>query len=257
MHASRGRRARVWCQHAQRRRRQRRVNIGKSFTGKMLTRDPEIVKVILASGSDAFSLIESLIDRERIDCFWEKKGRSSERGRRGTISFKSNASPASTQRRSQARIWCPKSASARRCVRLLLRRHGGGALCQAAPRALLQGLLDAARRRQIPICAKAVVRAISRSGSGWRIATARGEIEAGDVVIATNGYTGDATPELKRRLIPLASHIIATEELPPDLARSLIPKGRTLADTKRVLCYYRMSPDGKRVIFGGRARFTP
>jgi glycine/D-amino acid oxidase-like deaminating enzyme len=29
-----------------------------------------------------------------------------------------------------------------------------------------------------------------------------------------------------------------------------------LADTKRVLCYYRMSPDGKRMIFGGRARFT-
>ena len=76
-------------------------------------------------------------------------------------------------------------------------------------------------------------------------------------MIATNGYTGDATPELKRRLIPLASHIIATEELPADLARTLIPKGRTLADTKRVLCYYRMSPDGKRMIFGGRARFTP
>ena len=56
--------------------------------------------------------------------------------------------------------------------------------------------------------------------------------------------------------MPIASHIIATEELPADLARSLIPKGRTLSDTRRVLCYYRMSPDGRRVIFGGRARFT-
>lgn len=86
--------------------------------------------------------------------------------------------------------------------------------------------------------------------------TGRGTVEAGDVVIATNGYTGDATPKLKRRIIPVASHIIATEELPPDLAQSLIPKGRTLSDTRRVLCYYRMSPDNKRVIFGGRARFT-
>ena len=122
--------------------------------------------------------------------------------------------------------------------RLLLRRHGGGALGQAAPRALLQG---PARRGgaagKIRICAKAAVKTITRAGNGWRIATSRGEIEAGDVVIATNGYTGDATPKLKRRLIPLASHIIATEELPPDLARTLIPKGRTLADTKRVLCY--------------------
>jgi glycine/D-amino acid oxidase-like deaminating enzyme len=36
----------------------------------------------------------------------------------------------------------------------------------------------------------------------------------------------------------------------------LIPKGRTISDTPRVLCYYRMSPDGRRMIFGGRARFT-
>ena len=92
----------------------------------------------------------------------------------------------------------------------------------------------------------------ARGGSRPRAAT----LEAGDVVIATNGYTGDLTPALKRRVVPVASHIIATEELPTDLARSLIPKGRTLSDTRRVLCYYRMSPDGKRVVFGGRARFT-
>jgi glycine/D-amino acid oxidase-like deaminating enzyme len=75
-------------------------------------------------------------------------------------------------------------------------------------------------------------------------------------VIATNGYTGSLTPALRRRVVPIASHIIATEELPPDLASSLIPKARTLSDTKRVLCYYRMSPDGRRMVFGGRARFT-
>src|SRR5262252_8037707 len=79
---------------------------------------------------------------------------------------------------------------------------------------------------------------------------------AGDVGIATNGYTGALTPDLRRRVVPVASHIIATEPLPQDLARSLIPKGRSLSDTKRVLCYYRMSPDGRRMVFGGRARFT-
>ena len=86
--------------------------------------------------------------------------------------------------------------------------------------------------------------------------TNKGPIEAREVVIATNGYTGDVTPTLKRRLVPVASHIIATEELPEDLVKSLIPKGRVVSDTKRVLCYYRRSPDDKRVIFGGRARFT-
>jgi glycine/D-amino acid oxidase-like deaminating enzyme len=125
------------------------------------------------------------------------------------------------------------------------------------PALYYKGLLDAAQRRPITICGKAPVRRIERQGTTWRLDTGRGTIAADEVVIATNGYTGDATPRLKRRVIPIASHIIATEELSPDLAASLIPKARTLSDTRRVLCYYRMSPDGKRVIFGGRARFTP
>ena len=91
---------------------------------------------------------------------------------------------------------------------------------------------------------------------GFRVLTSKGPLEAREVVIATNGYTGDVTPTLKRRLVPVASHIIATEEIAEDLAKSLIPKGRVVSDTKRVLCYYRQSPDNKRVIFGGRARFT-
>ena len=39
-------------------------------------------------------------------------------------------------------------------------------------------------------------------------------------------------------------------------AAELIPELRSIADTKRVLTYYRPSPDGKHLIFGGRARFT-
>ena len=62
---------------------------------------------------------------------------------------------------------------------------------------------------------------------------------------------------MKRRLVPVASHIIATEELPEDQIRSLIPKGRTISDTKRVLCYYRLSPDNRRVIFGGPSMWAP
>ena len=60
-----------------------------------------------------------------------------------------------------------------------------------------------------------------------------------------------------KRLVPIASHIIATEELPADLIRELCPKGRTFSETRRVLHYYRLSPDGKRVIWvGGYDRIT-
>ena len=36
----------------------------------------------------------------------------------------------------------------------------------------------------------------------------------------------------------------------------LIPRGRVLSDTKNLLYYFRLSPD-KRMVFGGRASFTP
>jgi glycine/D-amino acid oxidase-like deaminating enzyme len=234
------------------------VNIGKSFTGRVLTRDPELVRELLGSGQDAFSLIENLIARERIACAWEKAGRFVgawtpghykvlERGIANLNAYAGSGAhmvPRERQREEMASDYY----------------YGGLVVARSAklhPALYYQGLLEAARRRKITIAAAAEVTAVSRSGPGWRIATARGEVTAGDVVIATNGYTGDITPNLKRRLIPLASHIIATDELPLDLASSLIPKGRTLSDTRRVLCYYRMSPDGRRMIFGGRARFTP
>jgi len=124
------------------------------------------------------------------------------------------------------------------------------------PALYYKGLLDACRRHNVTLCAETGVIRIRRGSSGFSLTTTRGDIEAKEVVIATNGYTGDVTPNLKRRVIPVASHIIATEELPEDLARSLIPRGKTISDTPRILTYYRMSPDGRRVLFGGRARFT-
>jgi glycine/D-amino acid oxidase-like deaminating enzyme len=112
------------------------------------------------------------------------------------------------------------------------------------------------RRNSITLAGQCRASKLERTGVGWRIVTSAGEIAAKHVVVATNGYTSDLTPHLQRRLVPVASHIIATEELPEGLALKLCPKGRTFSETRRVLNYYRLSPDGKRVIFGGRARFT-
>src|SRR3954454_25078332 len=51
------------------------VNVGKSYTGSATTVEPERADCLLSDDSDAFSLIERLIDEERIDCFWQNRGR--------------------------------------------------------------------------------------------------------------------------------------------------------------------------------------
>ena len=57
------------------------VNIGKSFSGRAATVDAEQTHRLLSDGADAFSLIERLIAEERIECFWQKRGRFVEIGR--------------------------------------------------------------------------------------------------------------------------------------------------------------------------------
>jgi glycine/D-amino acid oxidase-like deaminating enzyme len=84
------------------------------------------------------------------------------------------------------------------------------------------------------------------------VQTAKGEVRARDVIVATNGYTEALTPWLQRRVIPIGSYIIATEELPETLIDELFPTDRIASDTCKVLYYYRASPDRRRVLFGGR-----
>ncbi len=69
-------------------------------------------------------------------------------------------------------------------------------------------------------------------------------IRAQQVVIATNGYTGPALGSLAARSCPSPPTWIATEELPPDLASSILPTNRAVSESRRVVNHYRLSPDG-------------
>lgn len=94
--------------------------------------------------------------------------------------------------------------------------------------------------------------ALDQRGSGrWRVVTNRGDIDAGDVLVATNAYRDRLVPWLERRVLPIGSFVIATEVLDPDVAHAISPRGRMFFDTKNFLFYWRLSPDG-RVVFGGR-----
>jgi glycine/D-amino acid oxidase-like deaminating enzyme len=233
------------------------VNVGKSFTGKIIDVDGERVQRILSDASDAFALIDRLIDEEKIACFWEKPGRFVGAWARKHYDAQSRRLTMLNSAAQSGAYMVPRE---RQREEIASDYYFGGMVVERSgklhPALFYKGLLDACRQRGVVVCARAAVTGIGRESGAWRVETARGALSAGDVVIATNGYTGSLTPELRRRVVPIASHIIATEELPPDLARSLIPKARTLSDTRRVLCYYRMSPDNRRMVFGGRARFT-
>lgn len=115
------------------------------------------------------------------------------------------------------------------------------------------GMVRVARGAGAMYAPKTNVMKIERLTSGFRVSTTRGDVAAGQVAICTNGYTGCVTPWFRRRLIPIRSAMIATEEIEPELLDRLMPTRRMYGDSRRVMAYYRPSPDGKRILFGGRA----
>ena len=122
------------------------------------------------------------------------------------------------------------------------------------PAKYIAGLITMADCSGVELHEAVTAEALERRGSGFTVRTDRGTIAADDVIVATNGYTGRLMPWLQRRIIPTESLIIATEELADDFAGSIIPNRRMIWDTKIFLFYFRLSPDGKRLLFGGRPR---
>ncbi|MEO3475423.1 FAD-binding oxidoreductase [Roseomonas sp. CAU 1739] len=121
------------------------------------------------------------------------------------------------------------------------------------PALLHKGLLDAAVAAGVVVVPQTPVRSIDRDGAGLRVQTTRGAIAARDVILATNAHTGREFGWFRRRVIPVGSYMIATERLPRETLDRLIPKHRLVNDTRQLAYAFRRSPDGDRLLVGGRA----
>jgi glycine/D-amino acid oxidase-like deaminating enzyme len=124
------------------------------------------------------------------------------------------------------------------------------------PAKYVRGLATAAARAGVDLHEQTAALKIERDGSDFKVVTARGVIVAKNVLVATNGYTDAVAPALRRRVIPVGSYIIATRPLAPEQAARILPRRRVVFDSKNILYYFRLAADN-RMLFGGRAQFTP
>jgi glycine/D-amino acid oxidase-like deaminating enzyme len=205
---------------------------------------------------DAVNYVEELVRTERIECEFRRSGRVGLAAKPGH--FEQLRSYHDLARRHfgfEAEL-IPRSELARE---IGSRRYHGGLLDPRSaalhPGKYVAGLGQAAVRAGVELHDNTAAVGIRREGGAFEVATIRGRIRAGQVMLATNGYTDRVHRELQRRIIRLGSFIIATEPLSEDLARSVIPGRRNMVDTKNFSYYFRLSEDN-RLIFGGRARFA-
>ncbi|APE45618.1 hypothetical protein BOO69_18800 (plasmid) [Sulfitobacter alexandrii] len=124
---------------------------------------------------------------------------------------------------------------------------------QLHPGKYLQGLVDLAQSEGAQLCSNRRVERIDRRPGGFRVSAGGAQVDCEQVFIATNGYSDGLRPWVRRRIIPAASYIIVTDDLPDGMMHELLPEGRTAVDSRRLLSYFRPTPDGRRILFGGRA----
>ena len=238
------------------------VSGGLKLAGGALERrfGPVQGRAIADAAAASFPYIEDVIAREAIDCDYVRCGRFVPAWTpRHYAALAAKASYIAEVTGYPTRM-VPRQ---RQREQLGSDHYHGGMVAEATgalhPAKYARGLAWAARRAGATLADGVRVLGVARDGAGVAVRTDRGAIRAARVLVATNGYSwrpeGAAMPYLARRLVPVASYIIATEPLGADRVRALFPTGRMIADTKRVLNYFRPSPDGTRVLWGGRASF--
>ena len=208
---------------------------------------------ILREGNNAAAWVESCIRQNNIDCDYQKVGRFHAaytpkafevlKQKISEIPRELNVGAYPVEPREQQR----EIASAR--------YHGGVVYPHHAsldPGRYHQGLLECAKSKGAEIVGQCKVGQIKSQNNRFRIETSSGTITADDVIVATSGYTGAATPWQQRRIIPVGSYLIATEPLPESTVARLIPNNRVVTDTRKLVVYYRTCPERRRIIFGGR-----
>lgn len=208
---------------------------------------------IAREGHNSLAWIGDFVAAEGLDCDFEISGR-----------FHAAHNPRRFRQMAAAALNQPKGLE--KPVRVVSRAeqhselgtdiyHGGIVNLNHAslhPAKFHRELLRLARQSGAEIVANCRADSIRHTAAGFEVVTQKGTVRARDVVVATNGYTGTVTPWHRRRVIPIGSYIIATEPLAPDLMDRLMPTRRMITDSRKVVFYYRPSPDRKRIVFGGR-----
>lgn len=121
------------------------------------------------------------------------------------------------------------------------------------PRRYVLGLAEAVLTAGGRIYSNSPVRNVSRQGKESVLQTTKGTLRTKRVIFATNGYSSDDVPTwLRARFMPVQSNILVTRKLTEDeLAAQGWTTSQMVYDTRRLLHYFRLLPDG-RMMFGMR-----
>ena len=229
------------------------TGIKPSFTELAKKHGKDMALAIHSEGNNALQFTGDFISQEGLDCSYEVVGRF--HAAHNPVQYEKLARALAQQipELKNDAYMLPRAAQE---SELGTETYFGGAIfpndASLDPAAYHSGLLDKALAAGASVMSFCAAENINKHKQGFSIKTSKGIVQAKQVIIATNGYTGALTPKLQRRVIPIGSYVIATEAIDASLMQQLMPKNRIVSDTRKLVYYYRPSPDRSRIIFGGR-----
>jgi len=221
----------------------------------------EVVQRMYAASLESIDLVERIVNEEGIDCDFSRCGHLEVACKQAHFDdYAAAAARIKNEFQHELRI-IPKNALQSEIGSPI---YFGGMVDESSasvnPARYVNGLAKAAQRHGACLFDHTRVTSVSSQPNGasgsFRVETTRGTLTAKEVFLASGAYTSEATPTLRRKVIPIGSYIIATEVLPEALAAEVSPRNRMIYDSKHFLYYYRLTPDN-RMLFGGRAAFFP
>jgi len=217
----------------------------------------ELARRLYQASVDSVAIVERIVEDERIDCHFKRCGHLSLASKPAHFEHFVRTAELLAQEFS-----CPARLVPRADLRTEIGSDAyfGGMVDELSgginPAQYVTGLARAARGAGATLHEHSRVERVSRHGSRWRVSTSQGALDAGDILVATSGYTGTVASVVCRKLLPIGSYVIATEPLTEALATEISPRARMMYDSWHFLHYFRLTPD-RRLLFGGRARFVP
>ena len=228
-------------------------NLRVSFSKLVAKFGMEKAKAFYAEGNEARDDLKAFIENEKVDCDYELVGRfTGAMNAESLENMKREIDLLNRQVGIDAKIIERSEQSDEIGTELY---HGGVSRSDIGgvhPGKMHRGMRKVAEKSGVKIFGGTGVTDISRVGGQFKVTTPKGVIMASHVIVATNGYTDAGLPWLRRRLVPVISEMIATQPLSANLMKTLMPKRQMHGEAREVGHYYRPSPDGTRILLGGR-----
>ncbi len=130
--------------------------------------------------------------------------------------------------------------------------HFGGILDPSAgtiqPLSYARALAGAALARGARVYARSAIESLTRRGNRWLAQTAHGEVEAEQVILATNAYADASSAGVRESTLPVFIFQCATPPLDDALAAAIIPARHGLWDTQALMTSSRVDANGRLVM---------